>query len=61
MRDPATEAMNRFGSLYAPVKRAPVFAEKTGQLGSVLRFTEHDQALQPEQHSASRAARKQTF
>ena len=36
MRVSATEAKNRFGSLCAQAKRAPVFVEKAGQLDTVI-------------------------
>ena len=36
MRVSATEAKNRFGSLCAQAKRAPVFVEKAGQLDTAI-------------------------
>ena len=61
MRVTATEAKNRFGSLCAQAKRGPVFVEKAGQLDTVILSAEQYQALQSNQDTASRAARKKAF
>ena len=61
MRVTATEAKNRFGSLSAQAKRAPVFVEKAGKLDTVILSAEHYQALK-ENHEKSRLAlRKKQF
>ena len=61
MRVTATEAKNRFGSLAAQAKRAPVFVEKAGQLDTVILSAEHYQVLK-ENHEKSRLAlRKKQF
>ena len=61
MRVTATEAKNRFGSLAAQAKRAPVFVEKAGQLDTVILSAEYYQALK-ENHEKSRLAlRKKQF
>ena len=57
----ATEAKNRFGSICALAKRAPVFVEKSGQVDTVILSAEHYHALQANQKKASPAARKQAF
>ena len=61
MRVSATEAKNRFGSLCAQAKRAPVFVEKAGQVDTVILSAAQYQALLAQQGQADRAARKQAF
>lgn len=61
MRVTATEAKNRFGSLCAQAKRAPVFVEKAGQLDTVIISAEHYQALQANKDRSGQAARKKAF
>lgn len=61
MRVSATEAKNRFGSLCAQAKRAPVFVEKAGQLDTVILSAEHYHALQTRQDKSSPAARRKRF
>ena len=61
MRVSATEAKNRFGSLCAQAKRAPVFVEKAGQLDTVILSAEQFQALQAAHETADRATRKKAF
>lgn len=61
MRVSATEAKNRFGSLCAQAKRAPVFVEKAGRLDTVILSAEHYHALQANDDKASGAARKKWF
>lgn len=61
MRVTATEAKNRFGSLCAQAKRAPVFVEKAGQLDTVILSAEHYHALQANSDKAGLAARKKAF
>ncbi len=61
MRVTATEAKNRFGSLCAQAKRAPVFIEKAGQLDTVLLSAEQYQALLAAQDQPGRQARRQAF
>lgn len=61
MRVSATEAKNRFGSLCAQAKRAPVFVEKAGQIDTVILSAAQYQALLAQQGQADRAARKQAF
>ena len=61
MRVTATEAKNRFGSLCAQAKRAPVFVEKSGQLDTVILSAEMYQALLANHDQANRAARKKAF
>lgn len=57
----ATEAKNRFGSLCAQAKRAPVFVEKAGRVDSVILSAEHYQALQERQDKTGQAARRRAF
>jgi len=57
----ATEAKNRFGSICAMAKRAPVFIEKAGQVDTVILSAEQYRVLQANQNKASPAARKQAF
>ena len=57
----ATEAKNRFGSICALAKRAPVFVEKAGQIDTVILSADQYRALQANQNQASPAARKQQF
>jgi PHD/YefM family antitoxin component YafN of YafNO toxin-antitoxin module len=57
----ATEAKNRFGSICALAKRAPVFVEKSGQVDTVILSAEQYHALQANQNKASPAARKKAF
>jgi PHD/YefM family antitoxin component YafN of YafNO toxin-antitoxin module len=57
----ATEAKNRFGSICALAKRAPVFVEKSGQVDTVILSADQYRALQANQNQASPAARKQAF
>lgn len=64
MRVSATKAKNRFGSLFAQAKRAPVFVEKTGQLDTVIlsaKQYEEYEALRAGHDAADRAARKKAF
>lgn len=61
MRVTATEAKNRFGSLCALAKRAPVFVEKAGRIDTVIVSAEHYRALQANHDKAGRAARKKAF
>lgn len=61
MRVTATDAKNRFGSLCAQAKRAPVFVEKAGQIDTVILSADHYQALLAQRDKASRAARKKAF
>jgi len=61
MRVSATEAKNRFGSLCAQAKRAPVFVEKAGQVDTVILSAAQYQALLAQQGQADHAARKQAF
>lgn len=61
MRVTATEAKNRFGSLCAQAKRAPVFVEKAGQLDSVILSAEQYLALRAGRDKISPAARRQAF
>lgn len=61
MRVSATEAKNRFGSLCAQAKHAPVFVEKAGQIDTVILSAAQYQALLAQQDPADRAARKQAF
>jgi PHD/YefM family antitoxin component YafN of YafNO toxin-antitoxin module len=61
MRVSATEAKNRFGSLCAEAKRAPVFVEKAGQLGTVILSVGQYQALRAVHDTADRATRKKAF
>ena len=61
MRVSATEAKNRFGSLCAQAKRAPVFVEKAGQLDTVILSAEQYQALRTAHDTADRATRKKAF
>jgi hypothetical protein len=61
MRVSATEAKNRFGSLCAQAKRAPVFVEKAGQLDTVILSAEQYEALRAGHGTADRAARKKAF
>lgn len=61
MRVTATEAKNRFGSLCAQAKRAPVFVEKAGQVDTVLLSAEHYEALRAAQNRAGLMARKKAF
>ncbi|MGE8452585.1 MAG: hypothetical protein ACN6OP_18585 [Pseudomonadales bacterium] len=56
-----TEARNRFGSLCTQAKRGPVFAEKAGQIDTVILSIEHYMALQARHDQAGRAARKKAF
>ena len=57
----ATEAKNRFGSICALAKRAPVFVEKAGQIDTVILSADQYRALQAHQNQASPAARKKEF
>ena len=57
----ATEAKNRFGSICALAKRAPVFVEKAGQIDTVILSADQYRALQANQNQASPAARKKEF
>jgi PHD/YefM family antitoxin component YafN of YafNO toxin-antitoxin module len=57
----ATEAKNRFGSICAMAKRAPVFIEKAGQVDTVILSAEQYRVLQANQNKASPAALKQAF
>jgi PHD/YefM family antitoxin component YafN of YafNO toxin-antitoxin module len=61
MRVTATEAKNRFGSLCAQAKRAPVFVEKAGQIDTVILSAEQYQTLLAQHAKAGRAARKKAF
>jgi len=61
MRVSATEAKNRFGSLCAQAKRAPVFVEKAGRLDTVILSAEDYHALQADDDKVSGAARKKWF
>lgn len=61
MRVTATEAKNRFGSLCALAKRAPVFVEKAGQIDTVILSAAHYEALRSSEDKAGRAARKKAF
>jgi PHD/YefM family antitoxin component YafN of YafNO toxin-antitoxin module len=61
MRVTATEAKNRFGSLCAQAKRAPVCVEKAGQIDTVTLSVEQYQALQARHSKDNRAARKKAF
>jgi prevent-host-death family protein len=61
MRVSATEAKNRFGSLCAQAKRAPVFVEKAGQPDTVILSVEQYQALRAAHDTADRATRKKAF
>ena len=61
MRVSATEAKNRFGSLCAQAKRAPVFVEKAGQLDTVILSAEQYEALRAAHDTADRATRKKAF
>jgi PHD/YefM family antitoxin component YafN of YafNO toxin-antitoxin module len=61
MRVSATEAKNRFGSLCAQAKRAPVFVEKAGQLDTVILSAEQYEALQAAHGTVDRATRKKAF
>ena len=61
MRVSATEAKNRFGSLCAQAKRAPMFVEKAGQLDTVFLSVEQYQALRAAHDTADRATRKKAF
>ena len=61
MRVSATEAKNRFGSLCAQSKRAPVFVEKAGQLDTVILSAEQYEALRAGHDTADRATRKKAF
>lgn len=57
----ATEAKNRFGSICAQAKRAPVFVEKAGLVDTVILSAEHYQALRATQAKSTLAARKAAF
>ena len=57
----ATEAKNRFGSICALAKRAPVFVEKAGQIDTVILSADQYRALQANQNQASPAVRKKEF
>ena len=57
----ATEAKNRFGSICALAKRAPVFVEKAGQIDTVILSADQYRALQANQNKASSEARKKEF
>jgi PHD/YefM family antitoxin component YafN of YafNO toxin-antitoxin module len=61
MRVSATEAKNRFGSLCAQAKRAPVFVEKAGQLDTVILSAEQYQALRAAHDTMDLATRKKAF
>lgn len=61
MRVTATEAKNRFGSLCAQAKRAPVFVEKAGQPDTVILSAQQYLALQANHDKGSQAARKMAF
>ncbi len=61
MRVTATEAKNRFGSLCAQAKRAPVFVEKAGQVDTVLLSVEQYEALRAAHDKSDLAARKKAF
>ncbi|MDR6539299.1 type II toxin-antitoxin system Phd/YefM family antitoxin [Variovorax soli] len=61
MRVTATEAKNRFGSLCAQAKRAPVFVEKAGQIDTVILSAEQYEALRATHDKASRTARRKAF
>jgi PHD/YefM family antitoxin component YafN of YafNO toxin-antitoxin module len=61
MRITATDAKNRFGSICAQAKRAPVFVEKAGQIDTVILSAEQYQALLSQHDLAGRAARKKAF
>jgi PHD/YefM family antitoxin component YafN of YafNO toxin-antitoxin module len=61
MRVSATEAKNRFGSLCAQAKRAPVFVEKAGQLDTVILSAEQYQALRAAHDTMDHATRKKAF
>jgi PHD/YefM family antitoxin component YafN of YafNO toxin-antitoxin module len=61
MRVTATEAKNRFGSLCAQAKRAPVFVEKAGQIDTVMLSVEHYEALRTAHDRTGLIARKKAF
>lgn len=61
MRVTATEAKNRFGSLCAQAKRAPVFVEKAGQIDTVMLSAEHYEALRTALEKPALTSRKKAF
>ena len=61
MRVSATEAQNRFGSLCAQAKRAPVFVERAGHLDTMILSAEQQQALRAAHDTADRATSKKAF
>ena len=61
MRVTATEAKNRFGSLCAQAKRAPVFVEKAGQIDTVMLSAEHYEALRTAHEKPALTSRKKAF
>jgi PHD/YefM family antitoxin component YafN of YafNO toxin-antitoxin module len=61
MQITATEAKNRFGSICAHAKVAPVFVEKAGQIDTVILSADHYRALQANQNNTSLATRKKEF
>ena len=61
MRVTATEAKNRFGSLCAQAKRAPVFVEKAGQIDTVMLSAEHYEALRTAHEKPVLTSRKKAF
>ena len=61
MRVTATEAKNRFGSLCAQAKRAPVFVEKAGQIDTVMLSAEHYEALRTAHEKPVLISRKKAF
>jgi PHD/YefM family antitoxin component YafN of YafNO toxin-antitoxin module len=61
MQITATEAKNRFGSICALAKRAPVFVEKAGQIDTVIMSADQYRELQANQNNSSLASRKKKF
>ena len=61
MRITATKAKNRFGSICAAAKRAPVFVETVGRIDTVILSADQYQALLTGKDKAGRAARKKAF
>jgi PHD/YefM family antitoxin component YafN of YafNO toxin-antitoxin module len=61
MQITATEAKNRFGSICALAKRAPVFVEKAGQIDTVIMSVDQYRELQANQNNSSLASRKKKF
>jgi len=61
MQITATEAKNRFGSICALAKRAPVFVEKAGQIDTVIMSADQYRELKANQNNSSLASRKKKF